>query len=84
MSDIQKVLPILYCQPIDFLDKIDELYIGQVLVVSRYSKKNNDIINEVWIRDGNTSYRKINPSDTQINVTINTNGDENNVIVREE
>lgn len=84
MSDIQKVLPILYCQPIDFLDKIDELYIGQVLVVTRYSKKNNDIINEAWIRDGNTSYRKINPSDTQINVTINTNGDENNVIVREE
>ena len=84
MSDIQKVLPILYCQPIDFLDKIDELYIGQVLVVTRYSKKNNDIINEVWIRDGNTSYRKINSSDTQINVTINTNGDENNVIVREE
>lgn len=84
MSDIQKVLPILYCQPIDFLDKIDELYIGQVLVVTRYSKKNNDIINEVWIRDDNTSYRKINPSDTQINVTINTNGDENSVIVQEE
>ena len=84
MSDIQKVLPILYCQPIDFLDKIDELYIGQVLVVTRYSKKNNDIINEVWIRDGNTSYRKINPSDTQINVTFNTNGDENSVIVQEE
>ena len=60
MSDIQKVLPILYCQPIDFLDKIEELYIGQVLMVTRHSKKNNDIINEVWIRDGNTSYRKIN------------------------
>lgn len=84
MSDIQRVLPILYCQSIDFLDKIEELYIGQVLVVTRYSKKNNDIINEVWIRDGNTSYRKINPSDTQIKVMFNTNGDEDNVLIREE
>jgi len=84
MSDIQKVLPILYCQPIEFLDKIDELYIGQVLVVTRHSKKNNDIINEVWIRDGNTSYRKINLQDTIIKATFNTNGDEISVIARKE
>lgn len=83
MSNMQ-ILPVIYCTPIEFFDKIDELYIGQVLVVTRHSKKNNDIINEVWIRDGNTSYRKIDPSNTPIHVTIDTNGDENNVIIREE
>lgn len=79
MSDIQRVLPVLYCQATDFLDKLDELYIGQALVVARYSKEKHDIINEVWIRDGNTSYRKIAPSDTKIKVITNMTGDEDNV-----
>ena len=76
MSDIQKIMPVLFCQAIDFFDKIEELYIGQVLIVSRYSKEKHDFINEVWIRVGNTTYRKLDESNIS-----NMNGDENSVII---
>ena len=52
-------LPILYCQAIDFFDKLEELHIGQVLIVNRYSKEKKDIINEVWIKLDDTTYRNI-------------------------
>lgn len=52
-------LPVLRCQSSDFFDMIEELSIGQVLIVTRYSKSKKEIINETWIRYGNTTYGKI-------------------------
>ena len=78
------MLPIIYCQAIDFFDRLNELYIGQVLVVSRHSNEKKDIINELWIREGNTVYRTLDGSSitkTSIFDVSNMNGDENNVMV---
>ena len=82
MPDIERVIPVIFCQAIDFFDRLDELYIGQVLIVTRYSKEKHDLINEAWIRDGNTSYRKLHEFDS--NSVSNMNGDEDNVVVRRE
>ena len=80
--DIRSRLSVLYCHSNEFLDKLEELYIGQVLIVTRYSKENHDIISEAWIREGNTIYRKLNGLD--ISASTNNIGDKNNVIIREE
>lgn len=88
MSQIITQLPIIYCTPTEFFDKLEELYLGQVLVVARYEKEKDEIIRECFMRTGNTTYQKLisnNYNTCQSNIlnTASTNGDENNVIIRE-
>ena len=56
----------------EFFDKLDKLYLGQVLVVTRYEKEKDKIINECFMRTGNTTYQKIidNTNDTGVSNAI--------------
>lgn len=74
MANNYTVLPIIYCQAKDFFDKLEELYVGQVIVVSRFSDKTKEPITDVFMKTGVDSYKKINDK----------NGDVCNVDIRKE
>ena len=89
MAQITTILPTIYCTPMEFFDKLEELYLGQVIVVTRYTKEKDEVVSECFMRTGNTTYQRIFDNDynsgiSNISDKTSINGDENNVIIRKE
>lgn len=66
MSNITTQLPIIYCTPMEFFDKLEELYIGQVIVAIRYKKEKDDLVSECFMKTGDGTYKKINYDDISV------------------